>query len=252
MAARKAIPINRPDIVLLLQPWSTAISQTKKSTIAPEARTFVHIEHSSRTPSHPTDPPKRTLVTPCRDTRLPGKRSNAVILSAVGRQPNAGEGPRQPGATAEPIELFGHGLESLRRVTCVVTGTDSRVRKVTHHSFFEARHNRQIFPHTVGTARHRITPVEIKPMNATPKRNVFARLSIPAGNCLQAGGILAAGFALRLSQSAHAPALAVAATVSAWVLLYFFAHGIAHWLVGRLLGIRFLFYTVGGTGNPEG
>ncbi len=89
-------------------------------------------------------------------------------------------------------------------------------------------------------------------MNATLKRNVFARLSIPAGNCLQAGGILAAGFALRLSQSAHAPALAVAATVSAWVLLYFFAHGIAHWLVGRLLGIRFLFYTVGGTGNPEG
>ena len=40
--------------------------------------------------------------------------------------------------------------------------------------------------------------------------------------------------------------------VSAWVLLYFFCHGIAHWTVGRLLGIRFAFYTIGGTGNPKG
>jgi hypothetical protein len=90
-------------------------------------------------------------------------------------------------------------------------------------------------------------------MNSTlPQRKVFSRLSIPAGNCLQAGGILAAGFALRLSQTARAPALAVTAMLAAWVLLYFFAHAIAHWLVGRALGIRFLFYTVGGTGNPEG
>ena len=40
--------------------------------------------------------------------------------------------------------------------------------------------------------------------------------------------------------------------VAAWLLLYFFCHGIAHWTVGRLLGIRFAFYTVGGTGNPKG
>ena len=37
-----------------------------------------------------------------------------------------------------------------------------------------------------------------------------------------------------------------------WLLLYFCSHAIAHWTVGRLLGIRFLFYTIGGTGNPEG
>jgi hypothetical protein len=40
--------------------------------------------------------------------------------------------------------------------------------------------------------------------------------------------------------------------LGAWVLLYFCCHGIAHWAVGRLLGIRFAFYTVGGTGNPAG
>jgi hypothetical protein len=40
--------------------------------------------------------------------------------------------------------------------------------------------------------------------------------------------------------------------VAAWLLLYFFCHGIAHWAVGRLLGIRFAFYTVGGTDHPAG
>jgi len=42
------------------------------------------------------------------------------------------------------------------------------------------------------------------------------------------------------------------AMLLAWVLLYFSSHAIAHWLVGRVVGIRFLFYTVGGTGNPQG
>jgi hypothetical protein len=42
------------------------------------------------------------------------------------------------------------------------------------------------------------------------------------------------------------------AMVVGWVLLYFCCHAIAHWVVGRLLGIHFAFYTVGGTGNPEG
>jgi hypothetical protein len=36
------------------------------------------------------------------------------------------------------------------------------------------------------------------------------------------------------------------------MLLYFSCHAIAHWVVGQIVGIRFAFYTVGGTGNPEG
>jgi hypothetical protein len=83
-------------------------------------------------------------------------------------------------------------------------------------------------------------------------RKQFARLSITAGNLLQAAGILAAYVALRAAQSAQEPVQAVAGMVSSWILLYFFVHAIAHWLVGRILGIRFCFYTVGGTGNPEG
>ena len=84
------------------------------------------------------------------------------------------------------------------------------------------------------------------------KRRVFTRLLIPAGNALQIGGILVAGLALNASRSAHSTAIAVTEMLLAWVLLYFFSHAIAHWLAGRALGIRFLFYTVGGTGNPEG
>lgn len=83
-------------------------------------------------------------------------------------------------------------------------------------------------------------------------RKLMARLSITGGNVLQIGGILLAGVALRTAPSLPRPVLAGAAMVAAWVLLYFFAHAIAHWAVGRVLGIRFLFYTVGGTGNPEG
>lgn len=83
-------------------------------------------------------------------------------------------------------------------------------------------------------------------------RKLMARLSITGGNVVQIGGILLAGVVLRTTQASPSPALAAVAMIVAWVLLYFFAHAIAHWTVGRVLGIRFLFYTVGGTGNPEG
>jgi hypothetical protein len=71
------------------------------------------------------------------------------------------------------------------------------------------------------------------------------------GNCLQAGGILVAVLALRISQTPGSIATSVLAMLMAWVLLYFSSHAIAHWLVGRVLGIRFLFYTIGGTSNPD-
>ena len=92
-------------------------------------------------------------------------------------------------------------------------------------------------------------------MNASvppPQRKIFHRLSIATGNTIQIAGLAAAAAALVLARSAPLKLLAIAAVLLAWLLLYFFCHGIAHWAVGRLLGIRFAFYTVGGTGNPEG
>lgn len=82
---------------------------------------------------------------------------------------------------------------------------------------------------------------------------MFGRLSIVAGNWQQIAGIAAACAALALARSHTSPsAFAAVMMIAAWLLLYFFCHGIAHWAVGRLLGIRFAFYTIGGTGNPEG
>jgi hypothetical protein len=85
-----------------------------------------------------------------------------------------------------------------------------------------------------------------------PKRRIFSRLSIAAGNTLQIAGVLAACAALAVARSTHVKIVPMFAMIAAWVLLYFFCHGIAHWLVGRMVGIRFAFYSVGGTGNPEG
>jgi hypothetical protein len=83
------------------------------------------------------------------------------------------------------------------------------------------------------------------------ERRVFGRLSIAVGNLLQTGGVAGAFVLLRASRSTHSAATAVSAMLLSWVLLYFCSHALAHWLVGRAVGIRFLFYTVGGTGNPE-
>ena len=88
--------------------------------------------------------------------------------------------------------------------------------------------------------------------NSLPRRKIFGRLPIAAGNTVQIAGVVAACVALVLARSINSKPAAIAAMIAAWLLLYFFCHGIAHWAVGRLLGIRFAFYTVGGTGNPEG
>jgi len=88
--------------------------------------------------------------------------------------------------------------------------------------------------------------------NHFPQRKLFRRLSILAGNMIQTVGLATAVAALALARSAHSKPAAIVAMIAAWILFYFFCHGIAHWAAGRLLGIRFAFYTVGGTGNPEG
>jgi hypothetical protein len=91
-------------------------------------------------------------------------------------------------------------------------------------------------------------------LTSSPQRKIRTRLSIVVGNTIQIAGLAAACVALALARSTHSQSAAIAAgmMLAAWVLCYFCCHGIAHWAVGRLLGIGFAFYTVGGTGNPEG
>jgi hypothetical protein len=71
-------------------------------------------------------------------------------------------------------------------------------------------------------------------------------VSIATGNVLQVAGLLLGGWAFAAAGSARSKALAVTAMLLGWVLFYFFCHGIAHWLVGRMVGIGFLHYTIGG------
>jgi len=93
---------------------------------------------------------------------------------------------------------------------------------------------------------------EVDESNLSPGRKIFGRLSIAVGNSVQLVGLAASAFALAAARSSGSTTAAVVTMVAGWVLLYFSCHAIAHWLVGRILGIRFAFYTVGGTGNPEG
>ena len=88
--------------------------------------------------------------------------------------------------------------------------------------------------------------------NSFPRRKIFGRVSIISGNTVQIAGLAAACAALALAKSTPSKPAAIIAMIAAWLLLYFFCHGIAHWAVGRILGIRFAFYTVGGTEHPEG
>ena len=87
---------------------------------------------------------------------------------------------------------------------------------------------------------------------SVPKRKIFSGVSIVGGNVVQLVGIAAAVGTLAAAGRSLPVASAIVAMVGAWILLYFFCHAIMHWVVGRLLGIRFIGYTIGGTGNPEG
>jgi hypothetical protein len=47
------------------------------------------------------------------------------------------------------------------------------------------------------------------------------------------------------------PIIRVVLMLLGWLLIYVCSHAIAHWLVGRLVGIRFRGYGIRGTDHPE-
>ncbi len=78
------------------------------------------------------------------------------------------------------------------------------------------------------------------------------RLSIGQGNALQVTG-LAAG-AVLLWAAAHVAGpdlLRVLLMLLGWFAVYVCCHAIAHWAVGRVVGIEFQGYGVRGTDHPE-
>ncbi|WP_026370375.1 hypothetical protein [Kallotenue papyrolyticum] len=75
-------------------------------------------------------------------------------------------------------------------------------------------------------------------------------LSITTGNALQLGGLLTGGWLLRRALHAH-PRRQTRLLLASWLVTYFCNHAIAHWGVGRLVGMRFVGYGVHGTTAPQ-
>lgn len=78
------------------------------------------------------------------------------------------------------------------------------------------------------------------------------RLPVTAGNAIQVAGV-GAGAGLILTAGAI-PVGGWAATltmVAGFSLIYLCCHSIGHWLVGRIVGLRFRYVGVRGTDHPE-
>jgi hypothetical protein len=74
-------------------------------------------------------------------------------------------------------------------------------------------------------------------------------LSIAQGTTLQVGGLVGAAALARIA--ARHPAHGGGWLIASRVLAYFCDHAVAHWSVGRLVGIRFTAYGVHGTSHPQ-
>jgi len=83
------------------------------------------------------------------------------------------------------------------------------------------------------------------------QRGVWTRLPIAAGNAIQLAGLIGGALLLYAATRAAIRSIAISETLTALLLIYLSCHAIAHWFVGRVLGIRFRFYTLGGAGDPQ-
>lgn len=86
---------------------------------------------------------------------------------------------------------------------------------------------------------------------APAKRRVWLRLSIATGNIVQAVGLVLGAVLIEMASASPVALVAILEMLLGWGLLYLCCHAIAHWLIGRLLGIRFRHYTIGGTSKPQ-
>src|SRR5260370_24824634 len=97
-----------------------------------------------------------------------------------------------------------------------------------------------------------MTPGDAGSSGASPRPPFWARLPVLAGNLGQlarmAGGVLLIVLAGAVRSKA---AISVLLAVLGILLVYLCCHAIAHWLVGRLVGLRFAYVGVRGTDHPE-
>src|SRR5690348_9668568 len=95
---------------------------------------------------------------------------------------------------------------------------------------------------------HMQTPQAIQ----RPLPKLWFRLSETGGNAVQLAGLVLGAMLLYLAAHlAIADAVRIALMLLGWLVIYICCHAIAHWVVGRLVGIRFRGYGVRGTDHPE-
>ena len=87
---------------------------------------------------------------------------------------------------------------------------------------------------------------------APPRPPFWARLPVLAGNLVQLVGMAAGVLLIVLAGALRAtgPPSTILAVLGI-LLVYLCCHAIAHWLVGRLVGLRFAYVGVRGTDHPE-
>ena len=97
-----------------------------------------------------------------------------------------------------------------------------------------------------------MTPGDAGSSGASPRPAFWARLPVLAGNLVQLAGMAGGVLLIVLAGAVRSKAaISVLLAVLGILLVYLCCHAIAHWLVGRLVGLRFAYIGVRGTDHPE-
>jgi hypothetical protein len=98
----------------------------------------------------------------------------------------------------------------------------------------------------------RSTNVHRTHSTASQRPPFWAKLPVTAGNLMQLGGVILGLLLVVLAADIKRTGAASAAlAVLGIVLTAFSSHAIGHWLIGRIVGLRFAFIGVRGTDHPE-
>jgi hypothetical protein len=85
-----------------------------------------------------------------------------------------------------------------------------------------------------------------------PNPPLWARLSVTTGNVIQLAGLLLGAAMLYFAgHTSAADSVRIVLMILAWAVIYICCHSFGHYVIGRLVGIRFRGYGIRGTDHPE-
>ena len=76
-------------------------------------------------------------------------------------------------------------------------------------------------------------------------------LSISTGNAIQITGIVLGFASLWVSAQPINSSVRISAMIAGYLLIYFNSHSLAHYAVGKLVGIKFIRYSIGGSSHAS-